>query len=87
MIRGWRFSLSGGAAAGLPLEVVLADGAVVAQTEAKRVAAVVVTYNRLPLLQKCIASLRGQTADCDVLVVDMGADTGCARAAASYCGK
>ena len=37
----------------------------------KRVAAVVVTYNRLPLLQKCIASLRGQTADCDVLVVDM----------------
>lgn len=35
------FSLSGGAAAGLPLEVVLADGAVVAQTEAKRVAAVV----------------------------------------------
>ena len=37
----------------------------------KRVAAVVVTYNRLPLLQKCIASLRGHTADCDVLVVDM----------------
>ena len=37
----------------------------------KRVAAMVVTYNRLPLLQKCIASLRGQTADCDVLVVDM----------------
>ena len=37
----------------------------------KRVTAVVVTYNRLPLLQKCIASLRGQTADCDILVVDM----------------
>ena len=42
----------------------------------KRIAAVVVTYNRLPLLQKCIASLRGQTVDCDVLVVDNASTDG-----------
>ena len=35
-----------------------------------RVAAVVVTYNRLELLKKCVASLQEQTAPCDVLIVD-----------------
>ena len=35
-----------------------------------RVAAVVVTYNRLPLLQKCIEKLEGQTEPCDILVVN-----------------
>ena len=44
----------------------------------KRIAAVVVTYNRLPLLQKCIASLRGQTVDCDILVVDNASTDGTA---------
>lgn len=35
-----------------------------------RVVAVVVTYNRLELLKKCVASLQEQTAPCDVLIVD-----------------
>ena len=34
------------------------------------VAAVVVTYNRLPLLQKCIKALEAQTSLCDILVVN-----------------
>ena len=38
--------------------------------EKNQVAAVVVTYNRLPLLQKCIKSLYAQTAACDILVVN-----------------
>ena len=38
--------------------------------EKNRVAAVVVTYKRLPLLKKCIEHLRGQTAPCDILVVN-----------------
>ena len=38
--------------------------------EKNQVAAVVVTYNRLPLLQKCIKSLCAQTAACDILVVN-----------------
>ena len=41
-----------------------------------RVAAVVVTYNRLPLLQKCIESLRAQTAPCDILVVNNASTDG-----------
>ena len=49
----------------------------------KRIAAVVVTYNRLPLLQKCIASLRGQTVDCDILVVDNASTDGTADYLAS----
>ena len=38
--------------------------------EENRVAAVVVTYNRLTLLQKCIENLRTQTVPCDILVVN-----------------
>ena len=44
--------------------------------EKKRIAAVVVTYNRLPLLQKCIESLRAQTAPCDILVVNNASTDG-----------
>ena len=44
--------------------------------EKKRIAAVVVTYNRLPLLQKCIESLRAQTALCDILVVNNASTDG-----------
>ena len=41
------------------------------QNEAnKSVAAVVVTHNRLELLQKCVEALRSQSAVCDILVVD-----------------
>ena len=35
-----------------------------------RVAAVVVTYNRVQMLRQCLAALRAQSAPCDVLVVD-----------------
>ncbi|MGN0983386.1 MAG: glycosyltransferase family 2 protein, partial [Gemmiger sp.] len=34
------------------------------------VAAVVVTYNRLALLQQCVEALRAQTVRCDILIVD-----------------
>jgi len=43
-----------------------------------RAAAVVVTYNRLPLLQKCVEKLEGQTAPCDILVVDNASSDGTA---------
>ncbi len=43
-----------------------------------RTAAVVVTYNRLALLQKCIEKLHGQTQPCDILVVDNASDDGTA---------
>lgn len=45
-------------------------------TKVNRVAAVVVTYNRLPLLQKCIEHLRGQTIPCDILVVNNASTDG-----------
>lgn len=35
-----------------------------------RVLAVVVTYNRLEMLKKCIESLLAQTAACDILIID-----------------
>ena len=41
-----------------------------------RVAAVVVTYNRLPMLQKCIAKLEAQTEPCDILVVNNASSDG-----------
>ena len=44
-----------------------------------RVAAVVVTYNRLPLLQKCIEKLEGQTEPCDILVVNNASTDGTAE--------
>ena len=53
----------------------------------KRIAAVVVTYNRLPLLQKCIESLSGQTADWDILVVDNASADGTADYLARRSGK
>lgn len=40
------------------------------RTEARAVAAVVVTYNRLALLRQCIGKLRSQTFPCAILVVD-----------------
>ena len=47
--------------------------------EKKQVAAVVVTYNRLPLLQKCIKSLQAQTVPCDILVVNNASTDGTAQ--------
>ena len=43
------------------------------------VAAVVVTYNRLELLQQCIEALRAQTAACDILIVDNASTDGTAQ--------
>ncbi len=43
------------------------------------VAAVVVTYNRLPLLQKCIEKLEAQTEPCDILVVNNASTDGTAE--------
>ena len=40
------------------------------------VAAVVVTYNRLVLLKQCVECLRGQTARCDVLIVNNASTDG-----------
>lgn len=42
-------------------------------------AAVVVTFNRLPLLQKCIEKLEAQTALCDILVVNNASTDGTAQ--------
>ena len=44
--------------------------------EKNRVAAVVVTFNRLPLLQKCIEKLAAQSAPCDILVVNNASTDG-----------
>ena len=44
--------------------------------EKNRTAAVVVTYNRLTPLNKCIEKLRGQTVPCDILVVDNASTDG-----------
>lgn len=41
-----------------------------------RIAAVVVTYNRLRLLQKCIENLCGQTVPCDILVINNASTDG-----------
>lgn len=41
--------------------------------------AVVVTWNRLPLLQKCIEKLEAQTATCDILVVNNASTDGTAE--------
>ncbi len=40
------------------------------------VAAVIVTYNRLEMLKKCIDSLKGQVFPCDILVVDNASNDG-----------
>ena len=44
--------------------------------EKNSVAAVVVTYNRLMLLQKCIEKLGAQTAPCDILIVNNASTDG-----------
>ena len=44
--------------------------------EKNRTAAVVVTYNRLALLHKCIEKLHAQTASCDILVVNNASTDG-----------
>ena len=49
----------------------------------KMVAAIVVTYNRLELLQQCIEALRAQTAACDILIVDNASTDGTAQWLAS----
>ncbi len=41
-----------------------------------KVAAVVVTFNRLPMLQKCMDMLENQTVPCDILVVDNASTDG-----------
>lgn len=41
-----------------------------------KVAAVVVTYNRLELLKECIENLLSQTSPCDVLIVDNASTDG-----------
>ena len=42
----------------------------------KKIAAVVVTYNRLPMLQQCTAALLAQTYPCDILIVDNASSDG-----------
>lgn len=44
-----------------------------------KVAAVVVTYNRVTLLKQCISALFQQTVDCDVLLVDNASTDGTAE--------
>ena len=46
------------------------------------VCAVVVTYNRLELLKQCVEALRGQSAGCDILIVDNVSTDGTAQWAA-----
>ena len=41
-----------------------------------RIAAVVVTYNRINLLKECIVSLLNQSIDCDILIVDNSSTDG-----------
>mgnify|MGYP003313528417 CR=1 FL=1 len=36
----------------------------------KKIAAVVVTYNRLEMLKKCISALENQTYECDVFIIN-----------------
>ena len=52
-----------------------------------RVAAVVVTFNRLPLLQKCIEKLEAQTEPCDILVVNNASTDGTTEWLAEYAAK
>lgn len=41
-----------------------------------KVAAVVVTYNRIALLKECIKALQQQTYLCDILIVDNASTDG-----------
>lgn len=47
--------------------------------ENNRVAAVVVTYNRLPMLKKCIEKIEAQTAPCDILIINNASTDGTAE--------
>ena len=47
--------------------------------EKHAIAAVVVTYNRLPLLKQCVQALRAQTRPCDILIVDNASTDGTAE--------
>lgn len=47
------------------------------------VAAIVVTYNRLELLQQCVGALHNQSAACDILIVDNASTDGTAQWLAS----
>ena len=49
----------------------------------KMVAAIVVTYNRLELLQQCVEALLAQTTVCDILIVDNASTDGTAQWLAS----
>ena len=51
----------------------------------QRVTAVVVTYNRCEMLQRCLAHLAAQTAPCDVLVVDNASTDGTQQWLREYC--
>ena len=44
-----------------------------------KTAAIVVTYNRLPMLRRCIEALRSQTEPCDILVIDNASTDGTAQ--------
>ena len=43
-----------------------------------RTAAVVVTHNRLELLQQCVSALLNQSVTCDILIIDNASDDGTA---------
>ncbi len=53
----------------------------------KKVAAVVVTYNRLELLKKCIAALENQIYGCDIIITDNASADNTARWVQSYIEK
>ncbi len=49
-----------------------------------RVAAVIVTYNRLELLKKCVAAVEKQTFSCDIIIIDNASTDSTARWAQEY---
>ena len=50
----------------------------------KRIAAVIVTYNRLELLKECIQAIMDQEVPCDVLVVDNNSNDGTSEWLSDY---
>ena len=53
----------------------------------RKVAAIVVTYNRQALLKQCIQHLLAQTVACTVLLVDNASTDGTAEWAQAFCAK
>ena len=51
------------------------------------IAAVVVTYNRMKMLRKCLDALLAQTAGCDILVIDNASTDSTAEACSAYTEK